>query len=240
MNEIADNLSVLLQRLDQACARAGRKAGAARLIAVSKGFPAANIAAVAAAGQRAFGESYVQEAQVKMQALGDAALDWHFIGPVQGNKTREISGNFAWVHSVERLKIAQRLSLHRPAAMPPLNVCVQVNISGEASKSGCAPQEAAGLCAAVAALPRLRLRGLMAIPAPVPEAQAARAAFHAVRTLFGQIRAAGAVDPADFDTLSMGMSDDFEVAAEEGATLVRVGTAIFGRREARGERRTNQ
>ena len=237
MNEIADNLAAVLQRLQGACARAGRDPGAARLVAVSKTFPAAAVSTAAAAGQRAFGENYLQEALGKIAALADAGLEWHFIGPVQSNKTRDIAAHFAWVHGVERLKIAERLSAQRPPELPPLNLCVQVNVSGEASKSGCRPELAADLCAAVAALPRLRLRGLMAIPEAVEDAGSARPAFRRLRELFEWIRAAGAVKPADFDTLSMGMSGDFEVAVEEGATLVRVGSAIFGRREAGGGRR---
>jgi len=230
MNEIADNLAALLERLEKACARSGQKPGAVRLVAVSKGFPAPAVAAAAAAGQRAFGENYLQEAQDKIEALRDAGLEWHFIGPIQSNKTREIASHFAWVHGVERLRIVERLSVQRPAGLPPLNVCVQVNISGESAKAGCPPQQAAELCAAVAALPRLRLRGLMAIPAAVEDAEAARPAFRALRSLFERVRSGRGVKPVDFDTLSMGMSADFEVAVEEGATLVRVGSAIFGKR----------
>ena len=207
-----------------------KQVGAVSLVAVSKGFPAPAIVAAAAAGQRAFGENYLQEAQDKVETLRDAGLEWHFIGPIQSNKTREIAAHFAWVHGVERLRIVERLSVQRPAALPPLNVCVQVNVSGESAKSGCPPRQAAELCAAVAALPRLRLRGLMTIPAATEEAEASRPAFRTLRTLFEQIRARGAVNLADFDTLSMGMSADFEVAVEEGATLVRVGSAIFGER----------
>jgi pyridoxal phosphate enzyme (YggS family) len=239
MDQIADNLVAVRQALHRACLRAGRPADAAGLIAVSKTFPPAAIAAAAAAGQHRFGENYLQEAVDKIGALQQSGLpqplEWHFIGPVQSNKTADIARHFAWVHGLERLKIAQRLSAQRPLELPPLNVCVQVNVSGEASKSGCAPQEAPALSAAVAALPRLRLRGLMVIPEAVEQPEAARPAFRALRQLFEQIRAAGAVDPAGFDTLSMGMSSDFEVAAEEGATLVRVGSAIFGRRERKIE-----
>jgi len=232
MNEIADNLGIVVQRLQSACARAGRAPDAVRLIAVSKTFPAAAVQAAAAAGQHRFGENYLQEALVKIQALADSALEWHFIGPIQSNKTREIASHFSWVHGVERLRIIERLSAQRPQDLPALNVCVQVNVSGEASKSGCALEQAPELCAAIAALPRLRLRGLMAIPEAVENAEAARPAFRQLRTLFERIRAGGAVKPADFDTLSMGMSGDFEVAIEEGATLVRVGSAIFGQRES--------
>jgi PLP dependent protein len=232
MNDIAGNLAAVLQRLRAACVCSGRQPGAAALVAVSKAFPAAAVAAAAAAGQRAFGENYVQEALAKMEALAAMGLEWHFIGPIQANKTREIATRFDWVHGLDRLKIAERLSAQRPEGLPALNVCVQVNVSGEASKSGCAHDEAPALCAAVAALPRLRLRGLMAIPAASETPGDARPAFRALRELHRDIAAAGAVDAAAFDTLSMGMSSDFEVALEEGATLVRVGSAIFGKRES--------
>jgi pyridoxal phosphate enzyme (YggS family) len=235
MNEITDNLAGLQQRMHAACLRSGRQPQSVGLIAVSKGFPAQAIAAAAAAGQRRFGESYLQEAQGKIEALAEARLEWHFIGPIQSNKTREIAACFAWVHGLERPRIAERLSAQRPAGLPPLNVCVQVNVSGESSKSGCSPQQAAELCSTVAALPGLRLRGLMAIPAAADRAEAARPAFRTLHSLLDQIRAAGAVKVLEFDTLSMGMSDDFEVAIEEGATLVRLGTAIFGSRESMTE-----
>jgi pyridoxal phosphate enzyme (YggS family) len=231
MNDIAGNLAEVLQALYKACARAGRPRGAVRLVAVSKTFPPEAVRAAAAAGQRAFGENYLQEALAKIDGVADPALEWHFIGPVQSNKTRDLATRFAWVHSVDRLKIAQRLSEQRPDGLPPLNVCVQVNVSGEASKSGCAAADAPELCAAIARLPRLRLRGLMAIPAAFDDPEAARPAFRALRELHRQIRAGGAVDAGSFDTLSMGMSGDFEVAVEEGATLVRVGSAIFGKRQ---------
>jgi len=234
MNEIADNLGVVLQRLQSACARAGRLPDAVRLIAVSKAFPVQAVETAMAAGQCRFGENYLQEALGKIEMLGDAALEWHFIGPIQSNKTREIASHFAWVHGVERLRIIERLSAQRPQGLPPLNVCVQVNISGEASKSGCSLEQTPELCAAIAALPRLRLRGLMAIPEAVEDAEASRPAFRRLRTLFEQIHSAGAINPVDFDTLSMGMSGDFDVAVEEGATLVRVGSAIFGARSPQG------
>ncbi|MDR3417874.1 MAG: YggS family pyridoxal phosphate-dependent enzyme [Nevskia sp.] len=232
MNDIAGNLAAVLQRMEQARAAAGRPPGSVRLVAVTKAHPAAAIAAAVAAGQRDFGESYLQEALPKIQALQGQGLCWHYIGPVQGNKTRELAAHFDWVHGVDRPRIAERLSAQRPEGLNALNVCVQVNISGEASKSGCAAEQAAALCAAVAALPRLRLRGLMTIPRPGDDAEAVRPAFRRLRELFQSIRDGGAVDPQCFDTLSMGMSDDFEVAVAEGATLVRIGTAIFG---ARGE-----
>jgi len=216
----------------KACARAGREPADVRLLAVSKGFGPAAVGAAAAAGHREFGENYAQEGAAKIAALAAAGrrdLVWHFIGPLQSNKTRLAAENFHWVQSVDRLKIAERLSAQRPPSLPPLNVCVQVNISGEASKSGCAPAEAAALCAALARLPRLRLRGLMAIPAPA-SGEAVRPAFRALRELYEDIRGRGLVPAAEFDTLSMGMSADFEIAIEEGATLVRIGSAIFGPR----------
>lgn len=216
----------------KACARAGREPAGVRLLAVSKGFGPAAVGAAAAAGQREFGENYAQEGATKIAALAAAGrrdLVWHFIGPLQSNKTRLAAENFHWVQSVDRLKIAERLSAQRPPSLPPLNVCVQVNISGEASKSGCAPDETATLCAALARLPRLRLRGLMAIPAPA-SGETVRPAFRALRELYEDIRGRGLVPAAEFDTLSMGMTADFEIAIEEGATLVRIGSAIFGPR----------
>jgi len=197
------------------------------LLAVSKTFPAEAIREAHAAGQRCFGESYLQEALQKLEALRDLGIEWHFIGPIQSNKTRPIAEHFHWVHSVDRLKIAERLASARPADQPPLNVCVQVNVSGEASKSGIEPQDALELATAVAALPGLRLRGFMAIPQPTPELAEQRAQFAVLRGIFEQARATG----LDVDTLSMGMSDDMEAAILEGATLVRLGTAIFGRRD---------
>ncbi|MBL6751286.1 MAG: YggS family pyridoxal phosphate-dependent enzyme [Nevskia sp.] len=231
MNHIAANLAGVHRRLQAACARAGRPSGGVRLVAVTKGFGAAAVAAAVAAGQREFGESYVQEAVPKMQALGAGPpLAWHFIGPVQSNKTRDIAAHFQWVHGVDRLKIGERLSVQRQEP-EPLDVCVQVNISGEISKSGCTPADAPDLCAKLARLPGIRLRGLMAIPAAGSGPESARPAFRRMRALFEAIGQGGAVDPRLFDTLSMGMSADIEVAIEEGATLVRVGTAIFGSRE---------
>lgn len=232
-DEIATRLSQIQSRIADACARAARRAHTVQLLAVSKTFPASAIAAAAAAGQNAFGESYLQDAlarQPEAEALAGRALAWHFIGPVQSNKTAAIAGHFAWVHGVDRAKIARRLSAQRPEALPRLNVCVQVNVSGEASKSGCAPHEAADLCTEVAALPRLQLRGLMCIPKASEDPQVARPAFAALRRLFVQLREGGDLGDS-FDTLSMGMSGDFEIAIEEGATLVRVGSAIFGKRQ---------
>jgi len=227
MTTIPANLQAVIQRIAAACAQVGRDPAAVRLLAVSKTWPEAAIRTAAEAGQIAFGESYVQEALPKMAALADLGLAWHFIGPLQSNKTRLVAENFAWVHSIERLKIAERLSVQRPAHLPPLNVCVEVNVSGEVSKSGCTLEEAPALCHAVAALPRLKLRGLMAIPEPDNEKSAlARRRFAAVRELQERLIAEGLA----LDTLSMGMSYDLEAAIMEGATIVRVGTAIFGER----------
>ncbi|MCA1977834.1 MAG: YggS family pyridoxal phosphate-dependent enzyme [Thiobacillus sp.] len=213
-------------RIEAAARQAGRAAEDVQLLAVSKTFPAAAVRAMAACGQRAFGENYVQEALEKMAALADLPLEWHFIGPLQSNKTRLVAENFAWVHSVDRLKIAERLSAQRPPGLPPLSVCIEVNVSGEASKGGVAPAGLPVLAAAVGSLPGLKLRGLMAIPAPSDNPVSQRAAFHRVRVLFDDLVARGHA----LDTLSMGMSADLEAAILEGATLVRVGTALFGSR----------
>lgn len=226
MSGISENLTAVRTRVARACAAADRSAETVALLAVSKTFDASAVREAAAAGQRAFGENYVQEALVKQAVLRDLSLDWHFIGPIQSNKTREIATAFAWVHSIDRLKIAQRLSDQRPDDLPPLNVCVQVNVSAEASKSGCTPDEAPALCRAVAALPRLRLRGLMAIPAPAAGAADVHAPFRALRDLFNSINADGLA----LDTISAGMSDDLEAAIMAGSTMVRVGTSIFGAR----------
>jgi len=233
MHDIKGNLADIRTRIAAACARSGRDPASAGLIAVSKTFPADALAALATLDQQNFGESYLQEALEKIprvEALALRPLRWHFIGPIQSNKTAAVAATFDWAHAVDRLKIAQRLSDQRLTTQAPLNICVQVNISGEASKAGCAPEAAAALCAEISALPRLRLRGLMCIPAAVSDAEDARLAFRAVRTLHTAIRNSGAVS-ADFDTLSMGMSDDFEVAIEEGATWVRIGSALFGPRQ---------
>ncbi len=229
MTTIPANLQAVIQRIAAACARAGRDPVAVRLLAVSKTWPEAAVRTAVEAGQVAFGESYVQEALPKMAALAGLALEWHFIGPLQSNKTRPVAESFAWVHSIERLKIAERLSAQRPEHLPPLNVCVELNVSGEASKSGCTLDEAPALCRAVAGLPRLKLRGLMAIPEPDNEKSAlARRRFASVRCLQEQLVAEGLA----LDTLSMGMSHDLEAAIMEGATIVRVGTAIFGERNS--------
>ncbi len=213
----------------QACAEAGRGDESVTLLAVSKTFGAEAVREACAAGQAAFGENYVQEALAKMAALADLRprLQWHLIGPLQSNKTRAVAEAFDWVHSVDRLKIAQRLAEQRPANLPPLQLCLQVNVSGEASKSGLAPAEVAATAAAVAALPRVRLRGLMAIPEPMADAAAQRAPHRALRELLVAVNAETGLR---LDTLSMGMSADLEAAIAEGSTLVRVGTAIFGGR----------
>ncbi len=217
-------------RLASACAAAGRSVDSVTLLAASKTQGPDAVREAAVAGQTAFGENYVQEALDKMAALRDLPLQWHLIGPLQSNKTRPVAEAFDWVHSVERLKIAQRLAEQRPAHLPPLQLCLQVNVSGEASKSGVAPADVPALAAAVAALPasRVQLRGLMSIPAPAATPQLQRAPHRVLHDLAVALRAQG----LPIDTLSMGMSDDLEAAVLEGSTLVRVGTAIFGRRPA--------
>ena len=227
MTTIPANLQAVKDRIAAACAAAGRDPREVALLAVTKTWPSDYVRAAAAAGQRAFGESYVQESLPKMAALADLGLEWHFIGPLQSNKTRLVAESFAWVHSIERLKIAERLSAQRPDGLPPLNVCVEVNVSGEDSKSGCTLAEAPALCRAVATLPKLRLRGLMAIPEPTENPALARRRFSTLRALKDELDAPGLA----LDTLSMGMSHDLEAAIMEGATLVRVGTAIFGERQ---------
>ena len=228
MTSIAANLQAVRARIAAACIAAGRVPESVQLLAVSKTWPAALVREAAAAGQRAFGENYVQEAVAKAAELRDSGLEWHFIGPLQGNKTRQVAENFAWVHSVERLKIAERLAAQRPADLPALQVCLQVNVSGEASKSGCTPQQALGLAAAIGQLPGLRLRGLMAIPEPTTEVLRLRSQFALLR---GTLERINAELGSGLDTLSMGMSGDLEAAIMEGATMVRIGTAIFGKRE---------
>ncbi len=228
MSLIADNLQAVRARIERAALTAKRAPGSVRLLAVSKTFPPEDVRAAFTAGQRAFGENYVQESLSKIEALADlrAQIEWHFIGPLQSNKTRPVAEHFDWVHSVDRLKIAQRLSEQRPDALPPLNVCLQVNVSGEASKSGVAPAEAPALARAIAALPKLRLRGLMSIPEPADGLQAQREPHRILRTLFDGLVDEGLM----LDTMSMGMSSDLEAAVLEGATIVRIGTAIFGQR----------
>ncbi len=226
MTTIASNLQAVRVALTAAAAGANRAANEVVLLAVSKTFPAGAIREAYDAGQTRFAESYVQEALDKIAALHELPVEWHFIGPIQSNKTRAITENFSWVHSVDRLKIAERLSAQRPVHLPPLQICLQVNISGEASKSGVPPEEAEQLARAVAQLPHLRLRGLMAIPEPSDEIPAQRTAFARLRELLEQLNRQG----LQLDTLSMGMSQDFAAAIAEGATMVRVGSAIFGNR----------
>lgn len=226
MGSIPQNLQAVKSRIDAAARACGRDPQSVRLLAVSKTHAPARVREACAAGQRAFGENYVQEALDKMAALADLPLEWHLVGPLQSNKTRAVAERFDWVHTVDREKVARRLSEQRPAAMAPLQVLVQVNVSGEASKSGVSPREAAALARAVSGMPRLRLRGLMAVPEPTPEAGLQRARFRALRELQESLRRDGLA----LDTLSMGMSDDMEAAITEGSTMVRIGTAIFGER----------
>jgi pyridoxal phosphate enzyme (YggS family) len=229
MVQYQKGLQDVLARIEGALTAAGRPPGGARLVAVSKTFPAAAVREVYGFGQRAFGENYVQEAVAKMDALADLPdVEWHLIGPLQSNKTGVAAARFDWIHTVDRARIAERLSRARPPGAPPLNVLVQVNISGEATKSGVAPDEALPLAREVAALPRLALRGFMGIAAPTPVMAARRAQYRILRALLESCRSAGLA----VDTLSMGMSDDIEAAVAEGATIVRVGTAIFGLRGA--------
>jgi hypothetical protein len=229
MRELSGRLQAVQQRIATAAAAAGRRADAVRLLAVGKTRPAADIRALYAAGQRAFGENYVQEAEAKMAELADLAIEWHHIGRIQSNKTRAIAQLFQWAHGVTDEHQARRLSQQRPAGLPPLDVCIQVNVSDEASKAGVAIATLEPLAQAVAALPNLRLRGLMAIPEPTADPAAQRRPFRALREVFDRLRAGG----LELDTLSMGMSDDLEAAILEGATLVRVGTALFGPRPAK-------
>ncbi len=226
MTTIEKALQAVQSRIARAAAQCGRDPAGITLLAVSKGFGPEAIRAAHACGQRAFGESYVQEALNKMAALSDLDIEWHFIGPIQSNKTRPIAEHFAWVHGVDREKIARRLSEQRPEGLPPLNVCIQVNLSGESTKSGVAPEAVPPLAQVVAQLPRLRLRGLMAIPEPTEDFALQRARFRELRQLEERLVAQG----LPLDTLSMGMSADLEAAILEGATLVRVGSAIFGER----------
>ncbi|WP_044269552.1 YggS family pyridoxal phosphate-dependent enzyme [Pseudomonas fluorescens] len=224
MSTIADNIGLVSQRIRAAADAVQRDASSIHLLAVSKTKPAQAVREAYAAGLRDFGENYLQEALGKQADLTDLPLSWHFIGPIQSNKTRAIAEHFAWVHSVERLKIAQRLSEQRPADLPPLNICIQVNVSGEASKSGCTPADLPALATAISALPRLKLRGLMAIPEPTEDRAEQDAAFATVRDLQASLNLA-------LDTLSMGMSHDLESAIAQGATWVRIGTALFGARD---------
>ena len=224
MSTIAGNIAQVEARIRAAALAVHRDVTSIHLLAVSKTKPAAALREAHAAGVRDFGENYLQEARAKQVELADLPLCWHFIGPIQSNKTRDIAEHFAWVHSVDRLKIAQRLSEQRPADLPPLNICIQVNVSGEASKSGCTPADLPALAAAISTLPRLKLRGLMAIPEPTEDRAEQDAAFAQVRTLQERLN-------MGLDTLSMGMSHDLESAIAQGATWVRIGTALFGARD---------
>lgn len=223
---LAQNFAAVEARIQAACAAASRPRASVQLLAVSKTKPGSLIAEAAALEQRAFGENYVQEGLGKIAALAALDLEWHHIGPIQSNKTADIAAHFHWAHGVERLKIAQRLSDQRPQGLPPLSICVQVNVSGEASKSGCKPCETLALCRQVLPLPGLKLRGLMALPAPLADAGDIHKPFRELRQLFEALQQ---VAPG-IDTLSMGMSDDLEIAIAEGSTLIRVGSALFGAR----------
>lgn len=227
MTTISTNLQAVKQRIIQAADAAARSTDQVHLLAVSKTWPADAVREAFHSGQTAFGESYLQEALEKIETLHDLPLQWHFIGPIQSNKTRLIAEHFDWVHSIDRLKIAERLSEGRPKNLTPLNVCLQINISGEATKSGATIEQAAALAKAVKSLPHLNLRGLMAIPKETSDYAQQREQFKILKQLFEQLNAEG----LQLDTLSMGMSHDLEAAIVEGATIVRVGSAIFGTRE---------
>lgn len=227
MTSIAEKYQHVCQQIEQAATQAHRSPDEVLLLAVSKTRSSAEVLALHQLGQHDFGENYLQEALDKIDALNDQAIVWHFIGPIQSNKTRPIAEHFAWVHSIDREKIARRLSEQRPADAAPLNICLQVNISEEESKSGCLPSELPALIEAVKALPGIRLRGLMAIPAATDDPTEQRAALHAMQQLFQ----AAKTQVPDLDTLSMGMSGDMEEAVAQGATIVRIGTALFGPRD---------
>lgn len=229
MTTIASNLQAVRLRIAEAAAQSGRASDSVGLLAVSKTWPCEAVREAAAAGQRAFGENYAQEGVEKVVALRDLGLEWHFIGPLQSNKSRLVAEHFDWVHSIDRPKLAERLSAQRPEGLAPMSVCVQVNVSGEASKRGVAPEDAIELALAVSRLPRLRLRGLMCIPEPDGDVAVLRGRFASLRLLRNALAARGLA----LDTLSMGMSDDLELAIVEGSTLVRVGSAIFGQRASR-------
>lgn len=228
MAMIAENIQSVRTRIAAACRSAGREPESVRLMAVSKTFDAAAIRTAVTAGQTVFGENYIQEAVDKIGALREYALEWHCIGPVQSNKTRLVAEHFGWVDSIDRLKIAQRLSEQRPAHLPALQLCIQVNVDGGVNKAGVAPNELLALARLVAQLPRLRLRGLMSIPEPAVDFPAAKAVHARARALFELLNA----DGLELDTLSIGMSADLEAAIHAGSTMVRVGTAIFGGRAA--------
>ncbi|OIR18436.1 hypothetical protein GALL_17650 [mine drainage metagenome] len=226
MTAILSNLQATRAAIAQAARAAHRNATDVSLLAVSKTFPAMAVREAYSGGQTAFGENYLQEALEKIDALRDLPLEWHFIGPIQSNKTRAIAESFAWVHSVDRLKIAERLSAQRPSNLPPLNICLQVNVSEEESKSGVTPEEALPLAQQLVQLPHIRLRGLMTIPAPAAGEMEQRVPFARMRMLLEKLNSQG----MSLDTLSMGMSHDYPAAIREGATIVRIGTAIFGQR----------
>ena len=227
MNQIPERLAHVQERIHRAAMAAGRSPGEIMLLAVSKTKPASDVAAAFGAGQRAFGENYLQDALPKIRTLADKDIEWHFIGRLQSNKCADISRHFTWVHGIDSLKHAEQLSSHRPAELPPLQVCIQVNLSGEVTKGGVDPTEVEALALKVARLPRLRLRGLMTMPDPNARTTSRDAAFAGLRGLLESLRASG----LDVDTLSMGMSDDMEAAIREGATIVRIGTDIFGSRD---------
>ncbi|NDF78747.1 MAG: YggS family pyridoxal phosphate-dependent enzyme [Betaproteobacteria bacterium] len=223
---VSANLAQVRKRIELACLAAGRPVSAVHLLAVSKTMPAQAVRDAHAAGQVAFGENYIQEGVDKIASLADLPLEWHCIGPIQSNKTKLVAENFAWVHSIDRLKIAERLSAQRPANLPALQICLQVNVDGGRNKSGVAPADLLALAQAVAQLPHLQLRGIMTIPEPAENEAAARAVHRQAKDLFDGLKAAG----LSVDTLSMGMTGDLEAAIAEGSTCVRVGTAIFGQR----------
>jgi pyridoxal phosphate enzyme (YggS family) len=226
MTTVASNLQTVKDRIVRVAQSIGRQPDEITLLAASKTNPADALREAWVAGQTIFGENYLQEALAKMPALADLPIEWHFIGPIQSNKTRRIAENFAWVHSVDRAKVADRLSKDRSESLPPLQVCLQVNVSGEDSKSGVEPEELAALAAHVVNLPHLKLRGLMAVPELTTATALQRSQFHLLRELYEQLKS----DGYELDTLSMGMSEDMDIALAEGATMVRVGTAIFGPR----------
>lgn len=228
MDTIADRVTALRERIATLENRYGRPGGAVTLVAVAKTHGAARVREAHAAGLSQFGESYVQEAVPKIESLADLPLTWHFVGRIQSNKTASIAQHFAWVHGIDRLRIAERLDAQRPAGLPPLDCCIEVNLSGEASKGGVAPRELPELAGAIAALPRLRLRGLMTLPEPAAGFERQRQPFARLARCLAELQA---LVPG-LDTLSMGMSDDMDAAIAEGATIVRIGTALFGPRES--------
>jgi hypothetical protein len=230
MSSIADNLGSVTRRIQKATLQAGREPNSVSLLAVSKTRSSEELRKAVTAGQLAFGENYLQEALDKIAALDDlAGIDWHFIGPIQSNKTRQIASAFSWVHSVDRLKVARRLSEQRESSLPPLNICLQVNINNEQSKSGCQPEDLPELVSKISLLPGLTLRGLMAIPDPEQAESALRASFRKLANTLKELRQEYP-EAGPLDTLSMGMSGDLEIAIAEGATWVRIGTAVFGER----------